>query len=157
MLGRRNFDFGIESTIEKFDRHAKVGAAYTLCLALLVALTTHPLYAQIYAQTGHTGTPANRTTAASKSSATKTYKVPAWWQREWTRRQYVKRNEDGHRAQEMKEATKAMWNPRSAQALAYRRAYMNSHKDLLLRTRTTNATKQKTQDGSTRADMPASK
>jgi len=63
-------------------------------------------------------------------TSTQSYRVPEWWRREWTRRQYVKQFENIRRAQEARESTKAMWNPRSPQAMAYRRAYLNSHREL---------------------------
>ena len=92
--------------------------------------------------TGTQANPANPVSTVRSSSiqkqakrpATTSYKVPEWWRKEWTRRQNVKRIEDRIRVQEMRESSKAMWNPRSPQAIAYRRAYLLSHKDLLPQT-----------------------
>lgn len=67
----------------------------------------------------------------SAKTPARSYQVPEWWRREWTRRQYAKRIDDRVRAQEMRESTKAMWNPRSPQTIAYRRVYYLAHKDSL--------------------------
>jgi hypothetical protein len=85
--------------------------------------------------------------AQSTKTVARTYQIPEWWRREWTRRQYQKRVEDRLRAQEMRDSTRAMWNPRSPQAMAYRRAYYISHRDLLANPTSKTNTNTKSQQG----------
>jgi hypothetical protein len=89
-------------------------------------------YANSPNKSGVPGTASSSTSAPNRSAKTsaQSYKAPEWWRRETMRRQYVEMNRRKRAQQEMKESTKAMWNPRSPQAMAYQRAYLLSHKDL---------------------------
>lgn len=71
-------------------------------------------------------TPRSATKASAKTSA-RSYQVPEWWRREWRRREQVRWFESKLLAREVKTDSKAMWNPRSPQAIAYRRAWLLSH------------------------------
>lgn len=53
--------------------------------------------------------------------------IPGWWRDEWTRRQVAMRTERWLLAKERQTDSKAMWNPRSPQALAFRHALITSH------------------------------
>lgn len=64
---------------------------------------------------------------AKRSSAGRQVVIPSWWRQEWTRRQQAMGIERWQLAKERQTDSKAMWNPRTPQSLAYRHALLASH------------------------------
>jgi hypothetical protein len=63
-------------------------------------------------------------------SAASTSQVPDWWRRNWALRKARERHDAWLQTREARDSTKAMWNPRSPDAIAYRRIYYATHRYL---------------------------